>query len=442
MELKAGYKQTAAGLIPEDWEVSTYGEVFTELRGGAPFKPSDFTRMGVKVLPKGGVARGGTLQIDESDIQYCTENYAANHKTNTVDKSHTIVVLRDLVPSGPSIGLMVKIEADESFILAQGVYGFKTNPVKACPDYLIQLSNGTPYRRLMNSIMVGSTQVHVTNTALKLAPFPCPPVSEQRAIAAALSDVDALISGLDQLIAKKRDLKQAAMQQLLTGKQRLPGFQVKPGYKQTEIGMISDDWNVKTLYSVCDVRDGTHESPKFYHQGVPFVTSRNIVDGRIDLSGINYIGQDDAIEFNKRSKVDCGDILMSMIGTVGNALLIESEPNFCIKNVALIKPKSINARYLIQLINSPIFQTALIEKLNGGIQKFIALGSLRSLFISIPPINEQAAIAAILSDMDTELSALEQRRDKTRALKQGMMQQLLTGRIRLVQPEIPAAKAA
>jgi type I restriction enzyme, S subunit len=226
MEVKPGYKQTEVGLIPRDWQVAPLSELITEFRGGAPLKPSDFTRSGIKVLPKGAVSRTGWLHIDEDDVQFCSPSYAASHSGNQVNETCTIVVLRDLVPSGPSIGLIVQIKEPATFVLAQGVYGFKTNQ-RALPGYLVQLSNTRWYRQLMNSIMVGSTQVHITNTAFKLAKVPLPPPSEQRAIAEALSDVDGLLSGLDQLIAKKRDLKQAAMQQLLTAQTRLLGFHGK-----------------------------------------------------------------------------------------------------------------------------------------------------------------------------------------------------------------------
>ena len=144
--LRAGYKQTEVGVIPGDWDVLPISTLTTEFRGGAPLKPSDFTTLGVKVLPKGGVGRTGVLRIADKDIQYCSREYANAHPRNQVDRAYTIVVLRDLVPSGPSIGLMVEISTDERFVLAQGVYGFKVDREKADARYLIQLSNTRWYR--------------------------------------------------------------------------------------------------------------------------------------------------------------------------------------------------------------------------------------------------------------------------------------------------------
>ena len=207
--------------------------------------------------------------------------------------------------------------------------------------------------------------------------------------------------------------------------------EVPVGYKRTEVGVIPEEWSFQSLGTICDVRDGTHESPRFYSEGVPFVTSKNIVNGNLDLENTSYISEQDANEINKRSKVDPNDILMSMIGTIGSAVLIDFEPSFCIKNVALIKPQEVLPKFLIQLIVSPLFQNYLRDSLDGGIQKFVALGTLRHLNVPLPSSSEQRAIAEALSDVDELLGSLEKLIAKKRAIKQAAMQQLLTGKTRL-----------
>jgi type I restriction enzyme, S subunit len=207
---------------------------------------------------------------------------------------------------------------------------------------------------------------------------------------------------------------------------------IPEGYKQTEVGVVPEEWEIISLNSIADVRDGTHESPKYVSNGVLFITSKNISKAQIDFSSAPFISEKDAIEINKRSKVDLGDILMSMIGTIGNSTLITKEPNFCIKNVALIKPSElIGNRFLAHLIASDLFQRVLIDSMDGGIQKFISLGSLRNLSIPLPPLPEQKAIAEVLSDTDALIESLEALIAKKRAVKQGSMQELLTGRRRL-----------
>jgi type I restriction enzyme S subunit len=161
------------------------------------------------------------------------------------------------------------------------------------------------------------------------------------------------------------------------------------------------------------------------------VTSKNIVNGQIDLNNVSYISEADAFEFDKRSKVDRNDIIMSMIGTIGSAVLVDFEPKFCIKNVALIKPRKVGPPYLIHHINSPSFQQYLESSLDGGIQKFVSLGTLRQLLIPVPNETEQRAIAEALSDVDGLLGGLDRLIAKKRDLKQAAMQQLLTGQTRL-----------
>ena len=205
-------------------------------------------------------------------------------------------------------------------------------------------------------------------------------------------------------------------------------------YKQTEVGLIPSDWEIKSMSNICDVRDGTHDSPKYLESGIPLITSKNIVNGKLDFSDISFISLFDAEEINKRSKVDKGDILMSMIGTIGNAVLVENQDIFCIKNVALFKPyhEKINNNFLVQFISSDIFKKILENTLDGGIQKFISLGNLRNIVISIPKsTTEQTAIATALSDTDALLAELEKLLAKKQAIKIATMQQLLTGKTRL-----------
>ena len=123
---------------------------------------------------------------------------------------------------------------------------------------------------------------------------------------------------------------------------------------------------------------------------------------------------------------------MSMIGTIGSAVLLTDDPKFCIKNVALFKPKGVFGEYFIHFIRSSFFQDCLEDSMDGGIQKFVSLGTLRNMKIVLPIRKEQTAIANILSDMDEEIQSLQQRLDKTRQIKQGMMQELLTGKTRLI----------
>ena len=165
------------------------------------------------------------------------------------------------------------------------------------------------------------------------------------------------------------------------------------------------------LSEVCDVRDGTHDSPKYVTEGYPLVTSKNIIDGKLDLSVINYLSQEDYDKINERSKVDIGDIIMPMIGTIGNPYIVEDFTDFAIKNVALVKfpDDSISNRFVWYYLKSESFNRYVSEKNKGGTQKFLSLGDIRNLNIPVIKKNEQDEIVELL---DKVSSIIEIRKDE------------------------------
>ena len=383
-DVPKGYRMSEVGVIPEEWEVKELGEILKVKHGKSQHEIIDVNGA-FPILATGGVIGWTNVFLyDEPSV--------------LIGRKGTIDVPQYMESPFWTIDTLFYTEIFKNTFPKFIFYKFNT-----IDWYSFNEASGVPS---LNAKTIEKIQI------------PLPPLPEQQAIASALSDADALIAALEQFITKKRNIKQGAMQQLLTGEKRLPGFE--------------GEWEVKTFNKIADVRDGTHESPKYHENGVIFITSKNIIDGNIDFTDINFISEDDATNINQRSKVDKGDILMSMIGTIGNAVLINFEPNFCIKNVALIKPSKVSGNYLIKFLQSQVFQKCLNENLDGGIQKFISLGRLRELNIPIPFPAEQQAIAQILSDMDAEIEYLEQKQAKYKAIKQGMMQELLTGKTRLV----------
>jgi restriction endonuclease S subunit len=261
---------------------------------------------------------------------------------------------------------------------------------------------------------------------------PLPPLPEQRAIATALSDVDALLSKLEALIAKKRDLKQATMQQLLTGQTRLPGF--------------SGVWEVRPLGSVVSnleagVSVNSVEHGKPLSSGEPCILKTSaIFDGRFDPEECKLIDRRDVCRAKLNPRRDT--ILVSrmntpnLVGEVG--FVAEDFPTLNLPDrlwMTRFDPcADICARWLTYVLSSAQVKESIRGLATGtsGSMKNIGKSALLALQLKFPTGDEQTAIATVLSDMDAELSALEARRDKTRALKQGMMQELLTGKIRLL----------
>jgi type I restriction enzyme S subunit len=247
--------------------------------------------------------------------------------------------------------------------------------------------------------------------------FACPPPTEQRTIAAALSDIDALISGLDQLIAKKRDLKQATMQALLTGQRRLPSF--------------SGVWVRKRLVDVFSIFAGKSKSAFVSPNGRYWIVDMGSVsiNGKLIVSkATNYCS--DFLKF--------GDLIMpkddigggNIIGKVG---YIDADNKYILgDHVYCLRAKQGHPLFLSYVINGHATNSALRKKVIGSAQLGLGRRSVEEQEIPFPDPSEQSAIATVLSNMDAELKALETRRDKAIVLKQGTAQELLTGRIRLV----------
>ena len=188
-------------------------------------------------------------------------------------------------------------------------------------------------------------------------------------------------------------------------------------------------WELVQFDKVCDIRDGTHDSPKYIENGVPFITSKHLTDNGIDFTETNYISEENHIEFSKRSKVDNGDILFGMIGTIGKPVIVNTDFEFSIKNVALLKLSSnelLSNIYVLNLLKSNIIINQFLKLSNGGVQSFIALGMIRKLKIPLPPIEEQKKIADILSTVDKKIAFVEENINATEELKKALMQKLLT----------------
>ncbi|PEG90286.1 restriction endonuclease subunit S [Lactobacillus sp. UMNPBX12] len=188
---------------------------------------------------------------------------------------------------------------------------------------------------------------------------------------------------------------------------------------------FNNDWAQRKLKDLTDVRDGTHSSPKYVEAGHPFITSKNINNGSIDYRDIKYITDEDFDEINKRSKVDIHDILMGMIGTVGNLALIDKKPNFAIKNIALIKDiGKIDYLFLYNFLQSNYVSKELIQKLDGGTQKFISLNKVRDLNISVASFQEQKAISKCLMRVNNLLILQQRKFQQLKLLKKAMLQDL------------------
>ena len=250
----------------------------------------------------------------------------------------------------------------------------------------------------------GIAQKNMSTEWIKGYEIPLPSEQKQREIVSSLEQLSMIIKNKTEQIQQLDNLIKARF-----------------------VEMFGDNFGeIVELGNVCDVRDGTHDSPKYHNEGYPLVTSKNICNGKIDFSTCNLIQKEDYDKINKRSKVEIGDILMPMIGTVGNPIIINTNNEFAIKNVALIKFKDnsvILNTFVKALLESDYFGRAVLSKTKGGTQKFISLGDIRKLELNLPPIELQNQFAAFVAQVDKSKFAVQKSLEKTQLLFDSLMQE-------------------
>lgn len=417
MEVKAGYKQTEVGVIPEDWEVKSFAELFAFQNGVNADRESygQGTRF-INVLE--AITYSHLYGPEIPGRVTLAERTVAAYTVRRGD----ILFNRTSETEG-ELGLAAAYVGQERVVFGGFVIRGRPRDGSLNPEYAGYALRAPVIRSQIIPLGQGAVRANIGQQNLGLVIAPIPPLPEQRAIAEALSDVDGLLGGLERLIAKKRDLKQAAMQQLLTGQTRLPGFHGEwvevpasaIGVFRGGTGFPLDAQGEKTgAYPFFKVSDMNNEGNEI------FMTNAN-----------HWISE----QTKKRLGAFTFPANSIVFAKVGAAIFLERkkilrQPSCLDNNMAAftLDGSRVDVRFVHTLLLSKrlgdLVATTALPALNGK--------QLGEMELSLPPLPEQTAIAAVLSDIDAEIAALEQRREKTRALKQAMMQELLTGKTRLV----------
>jgi len=409
MGVKRGYKQTDIGIVPSNWNVVRIGDVFRVLRSGSNTRDELTTFGEVKYLHYGDIHTRWRYFLDMSreDIPYIDLD-RVEHLPNVQNGD---LVIADASEDNEGLGASIEVRnVDQQRVVA----GLHTFLLRGDARHLADGFKGylQAFHWFRNSVVRTATGVSVyglSRESLLSIKLPLPPLAEQRAIAEVLSDMDAQIAALDALIAKKRDIKQGAMQELLTGRRRLPGF--------------SGAWETRRLGEISTITMGQSPISSYYnHQelGLPFI------QGNADVVERKAVARIYTTEVTKRGSVN--DIIMTVrapVGLVGKLLF-----DVCLgRGVCSISfPNNYLYHYLVaqedqwsQFSTGSTFDAANSE-------------SIRAFPVYLTSnAREQEAIAAVLDDIDAEISQLEIQRHKTADLKQAMMQELLTGKTRLIQ---------
>lgn len=389
--IETKFNQTEIGLIPEEWEVDCIGEIC-----------------------KIGTGSRNTQDKKDNGI------YPFYVRSEQIERIDTFSYdCEAVLTAGDGVGTgKVFHYVNGKFELHQRVYMISEFADNLCAKYFYWYFSNKFYDRV-SSMTAKSSVDSVRKEMIEDMTIPLPPIQEQQRIATALSDIDALISALNKKIEKKKLIKQGAMQQLLTGKKRLQGF--------------SEPWQMITIGECFDVFDGTHQTPLYVDNGIPFYSVENVMAN--NFTHTRYISFNEHQSLTTKRKMAKGDVLMTRIGTIGVCKYIDwSVDASYYVSLSLLKAKGkVDALFFSFASTTKHFKDSLaLHSLIYAIPQKINLHEiLKVSFIYPTNVKEQCAIATILSDMDKEIAVLDAKRTKYERIKQGMMQQLLTGKIRL-----------
>ncbi|MFC6269447.1 restriction endonuclease subunit S [Frigoriflavimonas asaccharolytica] len=401
--IEKGMKQTEIGLIPEDWEVENLGKLLIENPNYGINAAAVEYKLGLPTYLR-------ITDIDE-DGKFIKKNLSS---VNDINSKNYYLEKGDIVfaRTGASVGkTYLHIVANGDLVFAGFLIRIKPNIEICKAEYLFYNTQTKVYKDWIISNSMRSGQPGINSNEIKTFQIPLPPLAEQEAIAMALSDCDSWIDSIEEVLAKKRLIKQGAMQELLTPK---------------------EDWEVKKLGEVADIVGG----------GTPSTFISNYWNGHIEWFTPTEVGYDKYLYSSKRKISDLGfknssanilpinTILLTSRAGIGDLGILKVEASTNQGFQSIICKETVNVEFIYYLMSTK--KEELLKNASGSTFLEISPNKVKSLELSIPSLSEQTRIATILSDMDLEIEALEEKLHKARQIKQGMMQELLTGRVRLV----------
>ena len=393
----------------DDWKQRKLGDDLVSIHTGTNLLGS-ITNTGMPLIKMGNIQRG---YFDTSKVEFLAENEQpdkadiANYGDFFFNTRNTL----ELVGKGAT------------WMKNSGEYAFNSNiarfELRNLDTIFFNYLYNTDYMtKQIHARAMGTTSVAaIYPKTLDSVEYSASCMKEQQKIGTYFKQIDNLITLHQQKITLLTKLKKAMLEKMFPKKGTvIPEFRFNG---------FANAWEQRKLGEITDVRDGTHDSPKYVQEGHPFITSKNVSNGFINYDDVKYVTDADYEEINKRSKVDVHDILMGMIGTIGNLALIRKEPDFAIKNVALIKyTGDVDYQYLYQALQAGCVTNQLSTGMDGGTQKFVSLKKIRELDIPFPDGWEQREIGAYFSTLDHLITFHQRKIDKIKNMKKAMLDQM------------------
>jgi type I restriction enzyme S subunit len=439
----AAYKRTEAGVIPRDWVCTLFGSVI-DLLTGYPFSSKRYRDSGIRLVRGSNVKRGVFDWAD--DLTQYWPTVTADIMRYEL-REGDLVVAMDGALVGSSYAVVSR--RDLPCLLLQRVARIRSRTVY---QSLLKYHIGSDaFLAYVDSVKTQTAIPHISPADIRAFAVGLPAsAEEQRAIAAALGDADALISALDKLIAKKRLIKLATMDALLTGRIRLCGYgRAHPSYRWTPLGEIPADWQYLTVGQLVakggSIKTGPFgtllKASEYSTEGTPVISVAQIGDGSLVITDDTPLVPPKVTRRLPEYLLRKGDIVFGRKGAVGRSALVKAQEDGCFlgsDGIRLRLPNDIQPEFVSYQLQIGSLRRWLLANAVGTTMPSLNQKLLTRVSLALPNPPEQRNITRILCNVDSEIAALERCRDKANAIKQGMMQALLSGRVRLVKSEAAA----
>ena len=415
--------------IPDSWKWVKLSDV-SLIQEGAGIRKWQYRDMGTRILCVTNILEG-SIDLDKKNLFISDEEYHEKYE-------HLTLNIGDIVTacSGGSWGKTAIFDSTRTMMLNTSTLRLRFYGDLAYNKYLYYITKSVFFRRQLE-LQLSGMQPNFGYAHYSRVMFPLPPLEEQHRIVAKIEEILPYIDQYDKAYTKletfnkkfPEDMKKSILQMAMQGKlveqrpeegtadelyeqiiaekaQLIKDGKIKkekplPEIAEDEIPFqIPSSWKWVRFSEVMDVRDGTHDSPKYKETGIPLVTSKNISGGGLNFSNVKYISREDADKINERSKVDTGDILFAMIGSIGNPVIVNKDREFCVKNVALFKNYD-KSKMCIEYVYWFLYREQYIMKkvASGGVQSFISLKVFRNYLFPLPPLEEQKRIVAKIEEL-------------------------------------------
>lgn len=404
--VKKGYKQTEVGVIPEKWKDKKLGDVGKVCMCKRIFANQTSNTGEVPFFKIGTFGKEADAYISKGLYEDYKQRFSYPQKGDV------------LISAAGTLGRTIVFEGKDAYFQDSNIVWLATDKELLCNEYLYHY-----YKVIKWGVSEGSTIARLYNGIICNTHIALPDVEEQKQIATVLSEIDELISLTEKQISKKKAIKQGAMQELLTGKRRLPGF--------------SGEWETRTLHEISnemvDGPFGSNLKTEHYttERQVRIIQLSNIGEAGWNNANVKYTTFSHAAEL-QRCIVQPGSILIAKMMPAGRAIICpDNEKSYILGSdvVKVVPNSSVDSRYLVYATKSRFYLDQIADDTQGSTRARTSVSKLRKTAILFPEKDEQIAIADILSEMDMEIATLEEKLAKYRQVKQGMMQQLLTGKI-------------